>query len=91
MDPRMGVIIQGFELRKLDRMCNGRECKKPPSKKAMIFETDDMTGEKKELVMLHLCTRHSEGLKRFLNDLGELTEKDKTIGIETTETGYVTY
>jgi hypothetical protein len=91
MDPRMGMIIHGFELRKLDRICNNRECKKPPSKKIMIFETDDMTDEKKELVILHLCTYHSEGLKRFLNDLAELTEKGKTIGTETIETGYMTY
>ena len=91
MDPRMGIIIQSFELRKLDRVCNNKECKKPPSKKTTIFEIDDATGERKELVMIHLCTNHFSGLKMFLNKLGELTEKDKVIGTETTETGYVTY
>lgn len=90
MDPRLELIAQSFDLKKLDRRCNEINCGKIPSKRTLIFETNE-TGEKKDLVMLHLCTKHFEELKSFLRELGELTEEDKTIGTEMTETGYVTY
>lgn len=91
MDPRLNLIIQSFELRKLNRKCNDRECEKSPSKKTTVFELDNSNMEKKELVVLHLCTKHFEKLKMFLRELDELTEKDKTIGIETKEIGYITH
>ena len=87
----MELIIKRFELRKLDRICNNEGCQKPPSKKTTILENDTETGDRKELVMLHLCTHHLEGLKRFLRDLDELTEGKKTITTETIDTGYITH
>ena len=91
MDPRLDLIAQSFDLKKLDRRCNEKNCGKIPSKRTLIFELNELTAEKKELVMLHLCTKHFESLERFLRELGELTEKDKTIGTKVFETGYVTY
>ncbi len=91
MDPRLNLIIQNFELRKLDRRCNDKNCGKIPSKRVLISETDKMTTEKRELVVLNLCTEHFEKIKSFLRELVELTARDKVINIETFETGYVTY
>jgi len=91
MDPRLNLIAQSFELRRLDRRCNEKDCGKIPTKKTLISEINRLNMEKRELVILNLCTEHFEKLKRFLRELGELTERDKIIDIETKETGYVTY
>jgi hypothetical protein len=91
MDPRLNIIIQNFDLRKLDRTCNDRNCQKPPSKKTTVFELNQTNMEKKELVVLNLCTEHFTGLKRFLRELAELTERDKAIGVDVLETGYITH
>jgi hypothetical protein len=91
VDPRLSIILQKFDLKRLNRMCNERGCRKPPSKKTMIFEANKLTSERKELVLLNLCTGHFAELKRFLRDLDELTGEDKAIVTETFETGYVTH
>ncbi len=91
MDPRLDLIAQRFDLKKLNRRCNEKNCEKIPSKRTLIFETNKLTMEKKELVVLNLCIKHFENLERFLSELGELTEEDRTINTEVFETGYVTY
>ncbi len=91
MDPRLNLITQRFNLRKLDKICNDTECEKPPSKRVLISEIDNVTEKKRELVILNLCTKHFENVRKFLRELGELTPKDRAIGIEAMDTGYVTY
>lgn len=91
MDPRLSLIAQSFDLKKLDRLCNEKDCKKPPSKKTLISETDKLTMKKRDLVILNLCTKHLEHIKKFLREMDELTARDKVIGVEVLETGYVTH
>lgn len=91
MDPRLNIIIQNFDLKKFNRKCNESACEKEPTKKVVISECGKFDSDKKELVVLHLCTEHLDKLKRILREMDELTERDKMIGIEVEEKGYITH
>lgn len=91
MDPRLNIITQNFDLKKFNRKCNENMCEREPTKKVMISECGKFDSAKKELVVLHLCTEHLDSLKRFLREMDELTERDKVIGIEVIEKGYITH
>ena len=91
MDPRLNLIAQSFELRKLGRICNHKECEKPPGKRITISEINSTNNEKRELVVLNLCTRHFQSIRTFLAELDRLTPGDMVIRAEVRETGYVTY
>ena len=90
MDQRTVIIIQRFDLRKPRGRCNHVECEKPSSKRVIVFESDNVTSEKRELVLLNLCSRHAGEINGFLEELRGMTVPSKTIGAEVFETGYIT-
>ena len=85
-------LAETFDLRKLDKACNVRECHNVPSKKVVIFESDLRTSERKDLVTLHFCNEHYRGfLEKSLEKMGEFKGPWKTLGKKVFEIGYVTY
>jgi hypothetical protein len=86
------MIISMFDLRKLSRTCNYKDCKSPPSKEILLYETDLITNQRKEAVSLYFCTKHyniaSVEIVRKLNEIGS---KRWVVGKKEFDVGYVTH
>jgi hypothetical protein len=86
------LILGKFELKKLSKTCNTRNCDKAPSKKAIITELDTKTAKKKDLVVLYFCNEHYNGsFKKFFNELINACKAGKIIDKRVFEIGYVTH
>lgn len=81
-----------FDLKKLNKMCNHRECKKYPSKEILLYETDLITKEKKELVSLYFCTEHYNNISRKIaTKLNEIGDKRWVINKKEFDIGFITH
>jgi len=91
MDPTV-VLINKFDLRKLNRVCNFKGCNKIPTRETLIFEIDRRTARKRELMSLYFCEKHYNiNIKKTLTELNRSCEKGKIIDEKSFDIGYITY
>ena len=92
MDTKMEFIMLNYDIKKLNRYCNHKECMNIPSKEVLLFEFDTINKLRRDIVSLYLCDDHYNASVRFLLDeLNKICESRKVIKAEVFDTGYVTY
>ena len=92
MDQKMNIIMNNFEIKKFNRICNFKGCKKTPTKEALLFEFDTRTQSRRAIVSLYLCEDHYNVSMRFLlEELNKICESGKTVRVEVFDTGCITY
>jgi hypothetical protein len=90
MNPENLLRIDTFDLRKLSKTCNYRDCKKLPTKQAVILETDSKST--REIVDLYFCAEHyNRNIRTIMEKLNALSEKGKFIEKKVFDIGYITY
>jgi hypothetical protein len=85
-------ITHMFELKNLDRVCNHRGCQKPPAKEILLYETDIILKERKEMASLYLCREHyNNTTKDITASLNEIAHKRYIVGKKEFDMGVITH
>lgn len=85
-------LVNRFDLRRMGRMCNIRECRRLPQKEVILLEVSGGPGKKarRELASLYLCENHhkthTDMLLKALNTGEGGTKIDKKVN----DIGYIT-
>ena len=85
-------LFEQFDLMKLDKACNSKECIRLPSKEIIIEEVDVITHQKRPIVSLCLCNTHAAAaIQRAVEQLGRHCPPGKRLATQLYEIGYITY
>ena len=86
------LLLENFDLRKLDRQCNFRGCERHPSREILLHETNIITKERKEMASLYFCTEHYNDISGSITDrLNEIADKRLVVGKREYDVGIVTH
>jgi hypothetical protein len=92
MRPELLLNIENYDLRKLSKTCNYKDCQKLPSKEVIITETDGKSMKKKDLVSIYFCTEHyNRNIRAVIEKINNSSERGKLIEKKVFDIGYVTY
>jgi len=91
-DKQTMLITQMFDLKKLNKTCNHKNCQKYPSKEILLYEVDLITKEKKNVVSLYFCTGHYNNIsKEITSKLNEIADKRWVIHKKEFDIGFITH
>ena len=86
------VVSQHCDIRKLDKICNFRDCQSKPGKEILIYELDRINLKTRELLYLYLCSKHFDrAMETFMVDLDHMRQNSKILRAKVRNMGLVTY
>ena len=86
------ILAKNLDIWKMDKACNSQGCQKSPTKKVLIFQSNTITHEKKDLASLYFCTEHyNDKLIPIIQNLNEACGKRIKIFKKVKEIGYITH
>jgi hypothetical protein len=89
---KIEIIAGNFDLQKMGRLCNHPGCSRKPSRRVSVFDEDRVTGERKPIATVFLCSEHEEtSLPAFLNEINQVKELGRIVTTSVHDIGYVTY
>jgi len=84
MESIIQVLMDSYNVRKLDKECNDKTCETTPTKKIFVYEYKKFS--KKGIVSLYLCEEHVKSVRGFIKKLRDANPK-MVIEREITELG----
>ncbi|RLI97966.1 MAG: hypothetical protein DRO99_01960 [Candidatus Aenigmatarchaeota archaeon] len=85
-------ILKNLELVKMHKLCNFNGCGKLPTREINIFEENMITGRRKGLVSLYLCSEHYKTeLGPIVKTLRDASTKEIKIGKSVKDIGCITF
>jgi hypothetical protein len=89
---RAQLIADAFDLQRRSRLCNTPGCGKLPAKRVTIFEENRISGNRKPLATVYLCSEHySTRVPVFLTEANRLRETGRVIDKKVQDIGLITY
>jgi hypothetical protein len=86
------LLLESFDLRKLDRSCNFRGCDRHPSREILLQETNIITKERKEMASLYFCSEHYNDVSGDITvRLNEVADKRWVVGKKEYDVGFITH
>jgi hypothetical protein len=84
MENIIQALMDSYNVRKLDKICNDKACETEPTKKIFVYEYKKFS--KKGIVSLYLCEDHVKSVRGFIKTLRE-ANPNMIIEREITELG----
>jgi len=83
-------VLELFDVKKLRKECNIKNCENPPTKEIMLSEKGMISSKSKTIASIHVCTEHLIKAKEIIETLNEEL-KGRIVQMDICEEEYVTY
>ncbi|MBU0953674.1 MAG: hypothetical protein KKA90_04650 [Nanoarchaeota archaeon] len=73
------ILATRFDVRKLDKICNAKDCTSLPAKEIVLYELEHRTFKKRELASIFLCAVHAALMPEVMNEIRKDAPEDRSI------------